>query len=104
MKGWLAAIILLPAAVAPALAASRSQRGAALFATSGCQHCHSINHVGGKKGPDLSNVGRTVKKAAIRKQIVEGGGGMPAFGEVLQPAEIKDLVAYLHACREKPGK
>lgn len=102
MRGWVAALLLLT--VCPAFASSRSQRGAVLFATSGCQHCHSVNHVGGKKGPDLSNVGRTVKKAAIRRQIIEGGNEMPPFGQVLEPAEIKDLVAYLHSCRVKQGR
>lgn len=103
MKRWVAALILLPV-VCPAWASSRSRRGAELFATSGCQHCHSMNHVGGKKGPDLSNVGRTVNKAALRRQIVEGGDEMPPFGDVLEPAEVKDLVAYLHSCRAKTGK
>lgn len=100
MKVWFLWVLL--AASCPAFASSRTQRGAELFASSGCGHCHSINHVGGKKGPDLSNIGRTVKKAAIRKQILEGGNGMPPFEQVLQPAEIKDLVAYLHSCRRKP--
>ncbi len=103
MKAGLFALILLLAA-SPAFASSRSQRGAALFGTCGCQHCHSIDHVGGHKGPDLSNVGRTMKKAAIRRQIVEGGKQMPPFGYILEPAEIKDLVAYLHSCREMPAK
>lgn len=89
-------------AACPACASSRTQRGAELFTSSGCRHCHSINHVGGQKAPDLSNIGRTVKKAAIRKQILEGGNGMPPFEQVLGPAEIKNLVAYLHSCRRKP--
>jgi len=103
MRGWFAAVTLF-VAVCPAFASSRSQRGAELFAASGCQQCHSMNHVGGKRGPDLSNVGRTVKKSAIRRQIIDGGKQMPPFGHVLEPAEIRDLVAYLHSCREKPGK
>lgn len=98
------AVLALLVAVCPALASSRSQRGAALFAASGCQHCHSMNHVGGKKGPDLSNVGRRLHQAALRKQIIDGGAQMPPFGEVLKPAEIRDLVAYLHSCRQMPGK
>ena len=103
MKGWVAALVLV-VAVCPAFASSRSRRGAVLFASSGCEHCHSVNHVGGKKGPDLSNVGRTAKKAAIQKQIIYGGDQMPPFGKILEPAEIKDLVAYLHSCREKTRK
>lgn len=107
MKGCFAKVWLLSflaVAACPAFASSRTQRGAELFNASGCRHCHSIGHVGGKKGPDLSNIGRTAKKAAIRKQILKGGNGMPAFEQILQPPEIKDLVAYLHSCRQKPVK
>ncbi len=103
MKGWIAVLLLLPA-VSPAFASSRARRGAELFVASGCQHCHSVDHVGGKRGPDLSNVGRTLKKVAIRRQIMQGGAQMPPFGQMLQPDEIKDLVAYLHSCRQNPGK
>jgi mono/diheme cytochrome c family protein len=89
-----------------ALASSRSQRarGAAVFAVSGCQHCHTIHNVGGHKGPDLSGVGRRKSKAAMRKQIVYGSKVMPAFGDDLEPDEINDLIAYLRSCREKPAK
>jgi ubiquinol-cytochrome c reductase cytochrome b subunit len=89
-----------------ALASSRSQRarGAAVFSESGCQHCHTIGNVGGHKGPDLSGVGRRKSKAAMRQQIVFGSKVMPAFGDDLAPGELKDLIAYLKSCREKPGK
>jgi cytochrome c2 len=74
------------------------------FPSSGCQHCHTIGSVGGHRGPNLSNIGRTAKKAAIRKQIVNGNNVMPRFGDVLNSYEIDDLIAYLHSCREKPAK
>jgi len=88
-----------------ALASSRSQRehGAAVFSESGCQHCHSIGGVGGHKGPDLSAVGRRKSKAALRQQIVYGSKVMPAFGDDLEPDELKDLIAYLKSCRQKPA-
>ena len=89
-----------------AIASSRSQRahGAAVFSESGCQHCHSIGGVGGHKGPDLSAVGRRKSKAALRQQIVYGSKVMPAFGDDLEPDELKDLIAYLKSCRQKPAK
>ena len=88
-----------------AIASSRSQRahGAAVFSASGCQHCHSIGGVGGHKGPDLSGVGRRKSKAEMRQQIVFGSKVMPAFGDDLEPGELKDLIAYLKSCREKPA-
>ena len=88
-----------------AIAASRSQRahGAAVFSESGCQHCHSIGGVGGHKGPDLSGVGRRKSKAELGQQIVFGSKVMPAFGDDLEPDELKDLIAYLKSCRQKPA-
>jgi mono/diheme cytochrome c family protein len=98
-----AALFLIFVFSIPALASSGSQRarGADLLASSGCQHCHSIRNQGGKRGPDLSGVGK-MKKAEIRRQIANGGKAMPAFGGVLAPKEIDDLVAYLRSCRDKP--
>ena len=71
--------------------------GAVLFHEKGCEHCHGMNGSGGELGPDLSGVGKRKKKPEIEHQIREGGGGMPAFGEVLEPKEIEDLVEFLHA-------
>jgi mono/diheme cytochrome c family protein len=89
-----------------AFAASRSQRahGAQVFANTGCQVCHSIRGVGGHKGPDLSGVGRRKTKAELQKQIVYGDKFMPAFGDDLAPGDLKDLIAYLKSCRQKPAK
>jgi len=95
-----------PQIVLPAFVSAQSQqaRGAAVYAKSGCQHCHSIRDVGGDRGPDLSSVGRTMKKAQIRRQIMEGGGQMPAFGDILSKADVEDLLSYLHSCRDKKSK
>ena len=104
MMRWLAALLLLfLLAATPALGSSRRQRGQAVFDAAGCLHCHTINGVGGHKGPDLSSIGKTVKKAAIHRQIVHGSTGMPPFGKVLGGKEINDLVAYLRSCRSKPA-
>jgi mono/diheme cytochrome c family protein len=106
MKSWLLGLCLILVCGSQLFASSRSQRehGAAVFASSGCQHCHSIHKVGGHKGPDLSGVGRKLSKDRIRAQILHGGNAMPPFAEDLQPAEVNDLVAYLRSCREKPAK
>ena len=103
MRSWLPAVVLLLGCCCFAFASSREQRerGAADFASSGCQHCHSIGGVGGHRGPDLSGVGRAKSKTAIRRQILDGSDVMPSFREVLAPEEIKDLVAYLRSCRSK---
>jgi len=76
--------------------------GATLFHEKGCEHCHGANGRGGDLGPDLSAVGKRLNKQQIEHQIHNGGAAMPAFGDVLQPDEIKDLVDFLHAKRKTP--
>lgn len=99
---WLGLVMLLAcSAPAPASSASKRARGAAVFAQSGCPHCHTIRGVGGAKGPDLSGVGRRLKEAQMRRQIVQGGDVMPSFGDALQETELSDLLSYLRSCRDK---
>lgn len=86
---------------AMASSASRRAHGAQLFAERGCQHCHTIGGVGGHRGPNLSSVGRTRSKSQMRRQIVNGSTIMPAYGDVLQPSELRDLIEFLHSCRTK---
>lgn len=76
------------------------QRGAALFATSGCVHCHGPAGVGGKNGPDLQLVRKRLNKAQMRLRIHNGGLTMPAFGNSLTSPQIEDLIAYLRAKRK----
>jgi mono/diheme cytochrome c family protein len=76
--------------------------GATLFHEKGCEHCHGPNGRGGELGPDLSTVGKRLKKEQIAHQIHDGGAAMPAFGEVLRTDEIKALVDFLHTKRKAP--
>jgi ubiquinol-cytochrome c reductase cytochrome b subunit len=106
MRLWFPAIALLLIGSTEGLASSGSQRaqGAAVFADSGCMHCHTIRNKGGNKGPDLSGVGRKLTEAQIRKQVLYGSKIMPAFGDVLSDRELTDLLAYLRSCRDKGKK
>jgi mono/diheme cytochrome c family protein len=82
-------------------AASKAKdRGAELFATRGCAHCHGTAGVGGVEGPDLQLVRKRLKKAQIMQQIHDGGKSMPEYGDILTSAQIDDLVAYLRAKRK----
>jgi mono/diheme cytochrome c family protein len=85
-------------------AASKSSReaGALVFHQKGCEHCHGADGLGTEKGPDLSMVGKRRNKPQIEHQIISGGNGMPAFGDALQPDEVKVLVDYLSAKRKAP--
>jgi mono/diheme cytochrome c family protein len=103
MRLWLLVFGVLLLCTCAGFASSRSQRehGATVFAASGCTHCHSIRNAGGHKGPDLSGVGRKMNQGEMRRQIVEGTKTMPPFGDDLKDADLADLIAYLHSCRDK---
>jgi mono/diheme cytochrome c family protein len=97
----LAAAVLLLAATAPTHADSSAKaRGAELFATKGCVHCHGTAGVNGEIGPDLQQVRNRLSAAQITTQIHDGGKGMPAFGDQLSEKELADLVAYLRTKRK----
>jgi ubiquinol-cytochrome c reductase cytochrome b subunit len=105
-SGLLIASIFVATTSTSSVAGSRAQRdhGAQVFNANGCLHCHTMGNTGGTRGPNLSGIGRTAKPEEMRKQIVQGGKGMPAFGEVLQPNELDDLIAYLRSCKANPKK
>lgn len=91
-----------PTPIVHAYTSESKKSGATLFHERGCEHCHGVDGHGGELGPDLSTVGKRLKKQRIEQQIREGGAAMPAFGDVLQPDEIKDLVDFLRAKRKVP--
>jgi ubiquinol-cytochrome c reductase cytochrome b subunit len=94
------ALAMMQPATSVAAGSKAKNRGAKLFATRGCVHCHGPAGVGGGKGPDLQLVRKRMKKAQITRQIHDGGKNMPAFGDALTMPEIDDLVAYLRARRK----
>ena len=103
MRFGLLVLVILMVCSSTGFASSRSQRahGASVFAASGCSHCHSIHNAGGHKGPDLSGVGRRLKKDQLRRQITGGSRLMPPFRDELQETELADLISYLRSCRDK---
>lgn len=73
--------------------------GAALFRAQDCGHCHIMNGVGGKKGPELTNINKDKlwPPGKITSQILNGGQKMPPFSDALTDAQIAQVVAYLKA-------
>ncbi|GEM_PF-654867 len=85
--------------------------GETLFQTRGCIGCHTLDMAGamGEEGPNLTGIANRHDEAYIREAIVnpnaviavqcpEGAcqsGIMPQFGDILEPAQVDALVAYL---------
>jgi ubiquinol-cytochrome c reductase cytochrome b subunit len=84
--------------VAQADAQGLSQ-GADLFFSKGCIACHTVAGTGGKRGPNLSSVGDRLSDDQLTWRILNGGHNMPAFGSILTPDNVHELVAFLKAQR-----
>lgn len=61
---------------------------------SNCLSCHG-DQLSGGFGPNLTNVGATMDKETIYKQISQGGGGMPKFESKLTEDELITLTNWL---------
>lgn len=71
------------------------ENGLNLFYKKGCQYCHRINGVGGKRGPDLSLIARSWNPQQLKVQITNGALNMPAYGGILTKNEMNDIVSFL---------
>ena len=69
--------------------------GAKVFATAGCGTCHTLAaaQASGQAGPNLDVTRPGFER--VRAQVEHGGGGMPAFGAKLTPAQIRDVAAFV---------
>jgi ubiquinol-cytochrome c reductase cytochrome b subunit len=70
-------------------------QGAIAFQNKACRNCHALEGSGGRRGPDLTDVGRRLNSDVLVRQVVQGGGNMPAYGQQLDSAEVGALVAFL---------
>jgi ubiquinol-cytochrome c reductase cytochrome b subunit len=55
--------------------------------------------VGGKRGPALDLVATRLTQDQLIRQVLQGGGNMPAYGNNLSPAETTALVQFLETLR-----
>ena len=70
-------------------------QGAVVFQSKQCRNCHALDDIGGKRGPDLTQVADRLTHNQLIRQVVQGGGNMPAYGQNLSSAEVEALVAFL---------
>jgi ubiquinol-cytochrome c reductase cytochrome b subunit len=83
------------------------RQGALVFQVKQCHNCHSLDNQGGKRGPALDNVALLLPRDQLIRQVIQGGGNMPAYGKNLSPAETTALVAFLetlHPTGQPPAR
>ena len=71
------------------------RQGALVFQVKQCRNCHSLGDTGGQRGPALDSVAVRLTQDQLIRQVIQGGGNMPAYGNNLSPAETTALVAFL---------
>jgi ubiquinol-cytochrome c reductase cytochrome b subunit len=74
-------------------------RGAAVLQMKQCRNCHSLGGEGGLRGPALDGVATRLTRDQLIRQVLQGGGNMPAYGKNLSPAEVTALVAFMQTLR-----
>ena len=83
------------------------RRGALVFQAKQCHNCHSLENKGGVRGPALDAVAVRLAPDQLIRQVIQGGGNMPAYGKNLSPAETTALVAFLetlHPLGQSPAR
>ena len=71
------------------------RQGALVFQVKQCRNCHALGGVGGQRGPELDRIAVALTEGQLIRQVIQGGGNMPAYGKNLNPAETTALVAFL---------
>jgi ubiquinol-cytochrome c reductase cytochrome b subunit len=75
--------------------------GAIVFQNKQCRNCHALDGVGGQRGPALDDVATRLTRPELIRQVIQGGGNMPAYGKKLSPAEVEALVSFLETLSPK---
>ena len=75
------------------------RQGALVFQDKQCRNCHALGGAGGLRGPALDSVATHLTEDQMIRQVLQGGGNMPAYGKNLKPAEVTALVSFLETLR-----
>jgi ubiquinol-cytochrome c reductase cytochrome b subunit len=83
------------------------RQGALVFQGKQCHNCHALEKRGGQRGPALDAVAARLTQDQLIRQVLQGRGNMPAYGNNLSPAETTALVAFLetlHPAGQPPAQ
>jgi ubiquinol-cytochrome c reductase cytochrome b subunit len=75
------------------------RQGALVLQNKQCRNCHSLGGVGGLRGPALDAIAARMTEDQMIRQVLQGGGNMPAYGNALSPPETHALVSFLMTLR-----
>ena len=92
--------------LSPAIIASDDPtvvRGGELFSARGCLYCHTIQGHGGRRGPNLTEVGVRLTREQMIIRVNHGGYNMPSFASTLTAEELEALIAFLET-RKGPAR
>ena len=79
------------------------RQGAIVFQEKQCRNCHAVGGTGGQRGPALDHVATRLTQDQLVRQVIQGGGNMPAYGKNLSPTEVKALVRFLETLKPTDG-
>ena len=77
------------------------RQGALVLQNKQCRNCHSLGGLGGLRGPALDSIASRMTEDQIIRQVVQGGGNMPAYGNALSASEMRALVGFLTTLRRQ---
>jgi mono/diheme cytochrome c family protein len=63
-------------------------QGALVIQNKQCRNCHRLGGEGGSRAPALDGVATRFTRDQLIRQVLQGGGNMPAYGKNLAPAEV----------------
>jgi ubiquinol-cytochrome c reductase cytochrome b subunit len=75
------------------------RQGAIVLQNKQCRNCHMLDGAGGQRGPALDDIASRLTEDQIIRQVLQGGGNMPAYGNALNPSETKALTSFLETLR-----
>jgi len=75
-------------------------QGALVLQNKQCRNCHSLGGEGGRRGPALDGVATRLTRDQLIRQVIQGGGNMPAYGKNLAPHEVTALVAFMQTLHQ----
>ena len=83
------------------------RQGQIVFQEKQCRNCHMLGGVGGQRGPALDGVATKLTYDQLVRQVLQGGGNMPAYGKNLSPPQVTALVSFLetlHPAGQQPAR